>query len=219
MNQETLEQYLTAVLKLQQNPTEKKLSQDDLEKAAESLGVSEKDLKEIRQHFNNLLVTGSNYLRQKNLTKALEAFSEAHQINPLHLPTIMLIVDTHKQLFMSQHLTENKLQALEFCKKGLKLEPYNSYFARLDTLLTNYEQAYAAYSRYTIFAGVSGVAIAGGLGFLATKVALKAVGAALGLGGAVLLVLGYQFYTRRAAYQKAHALLANTTVGVQINVR
>lgn len=79
-----LENYVTQLLKIQQERTEGLLRKDDLQNIAESLGLSEQDWVYIQNTFEASLARGKSYIQYKSWDNAVKELQLAVKINPIH---------------------------------------------------------------------------------------------------------------------------------------
>ena len=79
-----LQNYVTQLLKIQQERTEGLLRDDDLKNIAENLGLSEQDWVHIQNTFDASLARGKSYIQYKSWDNALKELQLAVKINPIH---------------------------------------------------------------------------------------------------------------------------------------
>ncbi|OJJ17869.1 hypothetical protein BKI52_28845 [marine bacterium AO1-C] len=79
-----LQNYVTQLLKIQQERTEGLLRNDDLKNIAENLGLSEQDWVYIQNTFEASLARGKSYIQYKSWDNAVKELQLAVKINPIH---------------------------------------------------------------------------------------------------------------------------------------
>jgi len=79
-----LQNYVTQLLKIQQERTEGLLRKDDLKNIAENLGLSDQDWVYIQNTFEASLARGKSYIQYKSWDNAVKELQLAVKINPIH---------------------------------------------------------------------------------------------------------------------------------------
>lgn len=79
-----LQNYVSQLLKIQQERAEAPLQADELKRIAENLGLSDKDWAHIQEKFEASLARGKSYVQYKSWDNAIQELQLAVKINPIH---------------------------------------------------------------------------------------------------------------------------------------
>jgi hypothetical protein len=132
LEKEVLQGYLQKMMTLQ-DELDHRFTEVDFRIAIDKLGLSDKEKTELDKEFDQQFKQGSNYYRHHNYKKALDFLLVALALEPFHLSTLMLITDCYKFLYLETYSPVYYDKIMEYCKRGLKIQAFNPYFAKVET--------------------------------------------------------------------------------------
>jgi len=182
VEKEVLQGYLQKLMSLQ-DEMDHRFTEGDFRIAIGNLGLSDKEKMELDKEFDQQFKQGSNYYRHGNYKRALEYLLVAQQIEPFHLSTLMLVTDCYKHLYLENFSRAYYEQIIESCRRGLKMQAHNPYFAKVETLTEKSYEALKRRSMRLLFIG--GGALFLSFALVAAFQSAPAVFGILGAAGAI----------------------------------
>lgn len=121
-NDRLLEAYIEQVLKLQEEHRQIPLKVEELNRIASQLGLSASELDFIDQKFQDYFYRGKGYLRHQNWDKAIEEFSQAILIKPLHIDSLFGLAESHFFRWQATGKKADKEAALDYAERCLQTD-------------------------------------------------------------------------------------------------
>ena len=210
MENEVLQKYLEKLILLQEHSSER-FTEDNFRIAIDSLGLSEKEIEELDKEFDEQFKRGSNYYRSHNYEKAIEHLETALHLEPFHLAAMMLLTDAYKLRYLETFQKEYYNKMINLCKRGLGLQAFNPYFAKVETLAEKCEAARNNRNKsYLLSFGLGGLL---GLGIASVFLMGWASSSILAGAAAVLAIsVGISSFPATRQFQKLRLQLKRATI-------
>ncbi len=119
MDQKTLERYISRVIQLQEERSER-LDEAELESIALDLGLS---LDELRQSVAAHLQRGRGYMKQSLWDDAIKELREAESLAPGNVEVVMTLAEAHAQRWAASDFVDDKSHAQKLARAALDLDP------------------------------------------------------------------------------------------------
>jgi tetratricopeptide (TPR) repeat protein len=210
MENEVLQKYLEKLIHLQEHSSER-FTEDNFRIAIDSLGLSKKEIEDLDKEFDEQFKRGSNYYRSHNYDKAIAHLETALHLEPFHLAAMMLLTDAYKLRYLENYNKEDYHKTINLCKRGLSLQAFNPYFAKVETLAEKCEAAHKnRNNRYLMAFGLGGLL---GLGILSVFLMAWASSTILVSAAAVLaLLVAFSSFPAMRQFQKLRLQLKKATI-------
>lgn len=203
-----IENYVGKVLELQERS--RKFSKKDFNDAIQDLHLSTREEAEIQREFNRMFQKGGAYYKAGSYEKAIEHLELASHLDPFHLATHLILVDSYKHLYLKTHRKSYAQKAIDYCKSGMNIQVYNPYFPKIETYM---EEHLEASKRSKIFSYTGVLSTVGGIAAVIASLA-KVISLNI-LVGAVFAVLGLiAFMVGQSIQRAAEKKLKGTTISV-----
>lgn len=204
-----VQNYVQKVLQLQEGS--RKFSKEDFKNAIHDLHLSTREEAAIQQEFQLLFHKGSAYYKAESYKKAIEHLEVASHLDPFHLATHLILVDSYKHVYLETHQKIYAEKTIAYCKSGMNIQVYNPYFPKIETFMekhlkaTRRNNSSAYLGVLATVTGIGAILVAGLIGLIKLGIVL---GTAVSLLGIIFFFLG------RTALKRAERKLNNTTISV-----
>lgn len=116
-----LQNYVSQILKLQQERTEAPLQTEELKRIAENLGLSENDWQHIQSTFDASLARGKSFVQYKSWENALKELQFAVKINPIHADALYYLALVHWQRNRKTGKKREAKQAEKYARRCVQI--------------------------------------------------------------------------------------------------
>ncbi len=126
-----LQSYIQKVLKLQQEQKQRPLDQQEMQRIAEELGMTDSDLAYIQKKYKDYVARGQGYSRYEDWESAIEEFEQAFELNPASVDALFGLANAYKNVWLANKDKEALQKAKTFVKRALQIDPEHDASFRL----------------------------------------------------------------------------------------
>lgn len=113
--------YVEQVIKIQQESGTP--SQEELDKVAADLGMTDVDVEKLRKRFKDYLTRGQGYSRYEDWESAIEELEQAVVLNPASIDALYGLASAYKQRYLIKKSKSDLQKAKTMAKRSLELNP------------------------------------------------------------------------------------------------
>lgn len=122
-SEELLNRYVSKMLEVQEQQSQRPLSQEELREIAHSIGMSDADWEAAQSEFNARLRSGRELLEYKSWQGAVQQLEQAKALQPYHLEANYLLAKAHLQEWKRSDREEDYQKAKASLDQCLRLQP------------------------------------------------------------------------------------------------
>jgi|GEM_PF-3747145 len=131
---ELIRAYLEQVVRIQQEESSA-LTQSDLEGVARELGLTDADVKRLRQRYREYVKRAEGLMDFGNQDEAIAQLRQAVALAPMRHEALSLLAHAHEQRYVVGGEKEDRAAALEMATRALQLEPSDPSSLRVLSVL------------------------------------------------------------------------------------
>ena len=139
MDSQIIEKYIIAIQQFQETRFQR-ISEEEFAKIAIDTGLTPSEMRAVKAEHTRLSAQGEAYHKSQNYEEAILLLEQALAIEPYNLQNHLLIVDSYKNLYLALGDVAHLAEGIQYCKRGLALDPTQTYFAQVQTEMQRLQQ-------------------------------------------------------------------------------